>query len=254
MNDSVQLMGHRTREGKEYLVVSSRLVAHHFDKRHDHVLRGIRTIINNLEMSTQDWGHLFIEHIYTEPQNNQDYLEYLLTRDGFSLLVMGFTGAQSLAWKLAYISAFNKMEEELKKQSIVNLPQTYLEALKALVVSEEEKLVLIETNKEQEEQLKLQAPKVDYHDKVLDTHNGINTSVIAKELGMSPQGLNTLLKELGVQYRRGDQWLLKAKYQNQGLISMATHLYQGSTQMKTKHHMKWTEKGRKFIHDLVESA
>ena len=44
----------------------------------------------------------------------KEYTEYLLTRDGFSLLVMGFTGSKALEWKLKYIEAFNKMEEELR--------------------------------------------------------------------------------------------------------------------------------------------
>lgn len=254
MKDSVKLMGHRGEDGKIETVVSSRMVAYHFDKRHDHLLRDIRNLIGDIAKSTQDWGHLFIPSQYFNTQNKQNYPEYLLTRDGFSLLVMGFTGAQAIAWKLAYISAFNKMEEELKNKSVTKLPQNYLEALKALVVSEEEKLVLLETTKEQEEQLQLQAPKVDYHDKVLDTTNGLNTTLIAKELGMSPQNLNSLLRDLGIQYKRGDQWFLKAKYQDQGLICMATHLYQGTNQVKTRHHMKWTEKGRKFIHNLVKSA
>ena len=42
------------------------------------------------------------------------YTEYLLTRDGFSLLVMGFTGSRALEWKLKYIEAFNKMEQAIK--------------------------------------------------------------------------------------------------------------------------------------------
>lgn len=52
----------------------------------------------------------FIKSSYVHEQNNQRYKEYLLTRDGFSLLVMGFTGKKALEWKLKYIEAFNKME------------------------------------------------------------------------------------------------------------------------------------------------
>ena len=60
---------------------------------------------------------LFIEAEYQHPQNKQFYKEYLLTRDGFSLLVMGFTGSKALEWKLKYIEAFNKMEQALKNQT-----------------------------------------------------------------------------------------------------------------------------------------
>ena len=94
-------------------VVSSRVVAQDFDKRHDHVLRDINNIIES--NTTQNWGLLFIESQY-KASNGKMNKEYLLTRDGFSLLVMGFTGKEALQWKLKYIEAFNKMEEMIKKQ------------------------------------------------------------------------------------------------------------------------------------------
>lgn len=102
-------------EGKP--VVSSREIADNFEKEHKNVLRDIENLIigggSNLSRP------LFIESKYQHPQNKQWYKEYLLTRDGFSLLVMGFTGAKALEWKLKYIEAFNKMEEYIKNQ----LPQ-----------------------------------------------------------------------------------------------------------------------------------
>lgn len=97
-------------------VVSSRVIAYDFDKRHDHVLRDIENLIKDMG-ATQNWGDLFIESKYQHPQNKQWYKEYLLTRDGFSLLVMGFTGKEALQWKLQYIEAFNKMEEQIKRTS-----------------------------------------------------------------------------------------------------------------------------------------
>ena len=95
-------------------VVSSRVVAYDFDKRHDHVLRDINNIIES--NTTQNWGLLFIESQY-KASNGKLNKEYLLTRDGFSLLVMGFTGKEALQWKLQYIEAFNKMEEQIKQAS-----------------------------------------------------------------------------------------------------------------------------------------
>lgn len=101
-------------EKEEILTVSSREIAEDFEKRHDHVLRDIEEIINGLG-SPQNWGNLFIKSEYTHEQNNQTYKEYLITRDGFALLCMGFTGEKALAWKLDYIKAFNEMEKELKR-------------------------------------------------------------------------------------------------------------------------------------------
>lgn len=97
------------------IVVSSRDVARDFGKRHDNVLKDIDTVV--LQMGCpQNLGNLFIETQYQHEQNKQWYREYLLTRDGFSLLVMGFTGEPALQWKLKYIDAFNKMEQVLRSQ------------------------------------------------------------------------------------------------------------------------------------------
>ena len=103
-------------------VVSSRVVANDFRKRHDSVLRNIESLTS--EMSTPQNCGLFIESQY-KASNGKMNKEYLLTRDGFSLLVMGFTGKEALQWKLQYIEAFNKMEEQIKNQmnNTSNVPQ-----------------------------------------------------------------------------------------------------------------------------------
>ena len=59
---------------------------------------------------------MFFLESYINEQNGQKYLQYLMNRDGFSLLVMGFTGKKALEWKLKYIEAFNTMEKLLKEQ------------------------------------------------------------------------------------------------------------------------------------------
>lgn len=103
-------------------VVSSRVVAQDFSKRHKNVLESIDNIIK--ELSTAEKSALFIESQY-KASNGKMNKEYLLTRDGFSLLVMGFTGKEALQWKLQYIEAFNKMEEQIKNQmnNTSNVPQ-----------------------------------------------------------------------------------------------------------------------------------
>lgn len=101
--------------------------------------------------------------------------EYLLTRDGFSLVVMGFTGTKALEWKLKYIDAFNKMESAIKEQNKA-LPTTYKEALLQL-------LEQVEVNEKLEEERKVLLPKADYHDEVLNKDGLITTTVVAKDLG-----------------------------------------------------------------------
>ena len=107
-----ELINIKEHEGKP--VVSSREVANNFEKKHKHVLESIENLKEGVAEKSAD---LFIESKYQHPQNKQWYKEYLLTRDGFSLLVMGFTGTKALEWKLKYIEAFNKMEEYIRNQT-----------------------------------------------------------------------------------------------------------------------------------------
>ena len=101
-------------EGKSIPVVTSRRIAEDFEKRHADVLRDIEVYKNRI--STTQFCTLFIESEY-KASNGKMNKEYLLTRDGFSFLVMGFTGAKADSWKLKYIEAFNKMEEHIKGQA-----------------------------------------------------------------------------------------------------------------------------------------
>lgn len=91
------------------VVVSSRQAAEHFEKRHTHVLTVIKEILNSAENSAQ-W---FFKAEYKDASGKSNP-EYLMNRDGFSLLVMGFTGKKALEWKIKYIQAFNAMEEKLR--------------------------------------------------------------------------------------------------------------------------------------------
>ena len=93
------------------LVVTSRQIAKDFEKRHADVLRDIEVYKNRI--STTQFCTLFIESEY-RASNGKMNKEYLLTRDGFSFLVMGFTGVKADEWKLKYIEAFNKMEQAIK--------------------------------------------------------------------------------------------------------------------------------------------
>lgn len=92
---------------------SSRDIAEHFGKEHKNVLRDIENLIGGLP----NFEHtpMFFKTTYIHPQNGQEYPMYLMNRDGFTLLAMGFTGKEALAWKMKYINAFNEMEQELRK-------------------------------------------------------------------------------------------------------------------------------------------
>lgn len=101
-----------TRSNDGELVVTSRQVAEDFGKQHQHVTQAIENLISENSLLKS----MMMESEYTT-ERGRKYKEYLLTRDGFSLLVMGFTGSKALQWKLKYIEAFNKMEEAIKGQA-----------------------------------------------------------------------------------------------------------------------------------------
>lgn len=91
------------------VMVTSKQVADHFGKVHRNMLIDIRSLLPELG----DFGKQnFVLSSYISLQNKR--LEcYEMTRDGFSLLAMGFTGRKALQWKIKYIEAFNAMEREL---------------------------------------------------------------------------------------------------------------------------------------------
>ena len=92
------------------LTVSSLQIAESFEKQHKHVLE----TIENIKAENSAVTKMFIESAY-KTGTGKSYKCYNITRDGFSLLVMGFTGKKALEWKLKYIEAFNAMETHIKE-------------------------------------------------------------------------------------------------------------------------------------------
>lgn len=99
-------------------------MAEKFNKQHKHVLRAIENIIQN--SSTQNWAQCFKKHTYNDNSGKKNPM-YYMTRDGFTILAMGFTGKEALDWKWNYIQAFNKMESILAERKTVNWQQARLE-------------------------------------------------------------------------------------------------------------------------------
>ena len=88
-------------------------IAEVFEKNHANILR----IINKLPDDEFKSAN-FIKHSYID-KTGRVLPCYNLTRDGFSLLVMGFTGEKAYQWKIEFIKAFNMMEAELKRQGVI---------------------------------------------------------------------------------------------------------------------------------------
>ena len=104
-------------EANGKLVTSSRNVALAFGKEHFNVLRDIRNLLSvNPDTEFNAFNFECVDFI----DKNGDYRpEYLLTRDGCMLLIMGYTGEKALKIKTAYIKRFNEMEQALKNKNIM---------------------------------------------------------------------------------------------------------------------------------------
>lgn len=96
----------------EKVMVSSRLVAERFEKEHRSILRKIQTIGCSPEFAL----HNFVQTPFQDSQG-KTHTEYLLTRDGFSMIAMSLTGEKATKWKEEFINAFNSMEKALRRKT-----------------------------------------------------------------------------------------------------------------------------------------
>ena len=101
-------------------VASSRQIAESFGKEHRNVMRDIENLMTAGVLKNEQTP-MFYKTEYTHEQNGQTYPMYLMNRDGFTLLAMGFTGKAALEWKLKYIAAFNAMEKKLSTPQMPKL-------------------------------------------------------------------------------------------------------------------------------------
>lgn len=154
-------------------VASSRQIADNFEKRHDHVMRDI----DAMKKDVPNFGEMFFET--TAPDSyGREQRAYLMNRDGFTLLAMGFTGKAALEWKLKYIAAFNEMEKKLTEQPQLTRSQLLATALIAAHEELEQKDKQIETMK----------PKALFADAVSASKKSILVGELAKLL--SQNGIN----------------------------------------------------------------
>ena len=94
-------------------------LAKHFQKRHDHVLRDISSILNRPNSGEiEDFNRVNFNAISRRDSRGRSMPVFNLTRDGFALIAMGFTGERALLWKIRYINAFNEMEAELNRRAM----------------------------------------------------------------------------------------------------------------------------------------
>lgn len=120
----------------DQVLTNSLLVAEKFGKRHADVVRAIEnSLTKGSESTNAKLRSSFVLSNYIDNKGEERPM-YIMDRDGFSVIAMGFTGDKAMDFKVEFISAFNAMEKKLKELSA---PQTYAEALRRLADEVEEK-------------------------------------------------------------------------------------------------------------------
>ena len=167
-------------QSNDEILVDSRSVAENFGKEHKNVLR----ILDDLVAQNSATKTMF--HQCTREYRGQQFRYFTMNRDGFSLLVMGFTGKEALDWKLKYIAAFNAMEKKVNA-----LPDFTNPAIAARAWAD-----AIEAKQSAEAQVAELAPKAEFYDTVADSSTLISMGDAAKLLNIKGIGRNTLFRIL----------------------------------------------------------
>lgn len=229
-------------------VTTSLIVAQVFGKEHKNVLRDIESL-----SCSEDFNRLNFERITYKDARNREQTAYEMTKDGFSFLVMGYTGAKAGEFKERFINEFNRREALLKDDDYILMRSQQILQKRVENLQAENKR-LEQQNALQEEQLRQSAPKVEYCDKVLSSKGYLTINMIAACLGISDIKLNKLLCQWGIQYKESGVYYLYSKYQDKGYTVHRPHAYTDSLgDIKTRQHMYWTEAGKKFIIELYNS-
>lgn len=153
-------------------VTDSLKVAQVFGKQHKNIMQAIRNILGSAENSAhRKW---FCESMYCDTQGKKQPM-FLMTRDGFSLLAMGLTGAKAMQFKIAFIEQFNAMEKvfQTMKPTTPAVPQTFAEALR-LAASQAEQI------EEQQRKIEADAPRVLFSQAVETSDKSVLIGELAK--------------------------------------------------------------------------
>lgn len=192
------------------VVVSSRHVARAFGKTHDRILKDVDELARKC---SERFGRVNFDFVYKMAPGGIPILsqreEVLLSRDGFTLLAMGYTGEKAMRFKEAYIAEFNRMEREIQN---FRIPRSLPEALRLAAEIEERRALLEHENRT----LK---PKALAWEATCREGTDLSIQIVAKELsrlGTGPRRLFELLARRRILYRLDGTWVPMQRYIDSG--------------------------------------
>lgn len=238
-------------------LTNSVLVAEKFGKRHYHVMDTIKNLLDSHEKS----GQFFVSATYIDNSGKENPM-YIMSRDGFTLLAMGFTGQKALQFKLDYIEAFNNMEKSIKQtQYLPSCVDTSM--LKQLVETTQVMAAQIsqmqaELNKRSQPALPSMPTKI-----IRSTSNEQRISPrqckyytvkqVAKEYYEDAKSFNGFLMRQKIQRwdEQRQRWVLYDDLQGYGLTY--TVVYEPADEYEEpREYMVWTPKGRAWIKEFAQ--
>lgn len=228
------------------MAIDSREAAEMVGKEHNKLLRDIRTYVEYLGEAKIGQSDFFIESYYINSQNKKQPC-FLLTKQGCEMVANKLTGKKGVLFTARYVMKFNEMESQ-------QTPASYMIAdpiarAKQWIEEQQQTQLLIEKNAVQEQLIAEYEPKITYLDGILNSKNTMAITQIAADYGMSAIELNRVLAFHGVQRKVGGQWVLLTKHMNNGYTKSKTYTNDTGAYPRTK----WTQNGRIFIHNLLES-
>lgn len=241
-------------------LTNSVLVAEKFEKRHCNVIRSIE----NLLTADSKMSSLFVSASYIDEQG-KDRPMYIMNRDGFTLLAMGFTGKKALQFKLDYIEAFNKMEKAIKEVPALSSPidVTILKQLveATQVMAAQISQMQVELNRQrallpEPKQILPVQPSVKFEAKERRISPRqipyFTVKKMATELGTTSKQLNAVLEVEDIQRWNfpKQRWELNPVYR--GCDLTYTVVYEPvDPDDEPREYMVWSSNGRKFIYDVL---
>lgn len=226
-------------------------------KRHADVMKSIRKMEPAWEKVAE--GKFSLGSYKDE--NNQDRPCFSLNKEECLYIATKFNDEA----RAKLIKRWKELEEQHQKPSV---PQNYLEALKSLVKSEEEKQQLaLENRKQQQEILTISKenmelgnkitemlPKVSYYDQILQSNATMTVTQIAQDYGMSAIKLNLLLSDMKIQHKMRGQWILYGQFLTGGYVhSRAVDIIRSDGRHDVKYNTEWTTKGRIFLYEALKA-
>lgn len=229
-------------------MADSRNVAIMFGKRHDNVLRDIRGLLN---FEDTPCARHFKASTHVDPRNGQTYPHYLMDRDGFSLLAMGFTGARATRWKLDFIEAFSAMEAELRRRATPAIDLDDNDTLRRLLLGRVERVAALEAQVEEtthalaiaHEVIEQDSPKIAAYETLMDDKGTCCLADAARHIGASQEAFFRWIRASGFVFEKAGETLPVAEYRIDGqfkvkLTKLSRNRYASQTRV-TRQGLAW---------------